>query len=125
MEVLDEEWNNILRVHALQGVLFTRFVVMRNLLLVSGDQGIGQCDRPRALDALALLLGAVGATALVEFHGVNKVVNFTNLGDCTANGLSSGTLWYRANEEADGEWIAIKSISKGGSIRAPERQWGA
>ena len=113
MEVLLEEGNDVLRIHAGECVLLgtTALGVVWDLLLVSREESVGQCNGAGALDPLSFLLRAVCTSSFVELNGVNEVIDFADLSQSLADDPATAAFWYVANEKADGKWVPIESIS--------------
>ena len=82
MEMLAQEWHNILGSHTLQHIILAglALAIMFDLLLVTGEEGIGQRYLTGRKMLVALLLGTIGTSTFIEFDGVGKVVNLADLG---------------------------------------------
>lgn len=108
MEVCLQERNDVFWFHPLQNIT-VRFAFVRDLLLESSEQRIGQRNLTSCLEALALLLSAVCTSALVKLDRINKSVDVANLGDGFGDSITS-TVRHWTNKESDGEWVSVKRI---------------
>lgn len=110
--MLGQEWHDILWSHTLEPIVLAclTLAIMFDLLFVTGEEGVGQGHLTRREMLVALLLCAVGASTFVELDGVGEVVDLADLGQGLGNGLAFAR-WYIANEEMNGEWVAINCVS--------------
>ena len=111
MEMLGQEWHDVLWSHALQSVVLAglALAIMLDLLFVSGEEGIGQRHLTGGEMLVALLLGTVGTSTFAEFDGVGEVVDLADLGQSLGD-IFAFPMWHVANEEMNGEWVAIDGI---------------
>lgn len=111
MEMLAQEWHDILWGHALQDIILgsLALAIMFDLLLVTGEECVGQRHLTGRHMLVALLLGTIGASTFVEFDGVREVVDLADLGQGLGDGLAF-PMWHVADEEMNGEWVAINRI---------------
>ena len=82
MEMLAQEWHDILGSHTLQYIVLAglALAVMFDLLLVTGEEGVGQRHLTGREMLVAFLLGTIGASTFAEFDGVGEVVDLADLG---------------------------------------------
>ena len=111
MEMLAQEWYDILGSHTLQHIILAglALAIMFDLLLVAGEEGIGQGHLTGRQMLVALLLGTIGASTFVKFDGVGEIIDLADLGQGLGDGLAF-PMWHVADEEMNGEWVAINRI---------------
>lgn len=111
MEMLAQEWHDILGSHTLQDIILAGLAlgIMLDLLLVTGEEGVGQRHLTGRQMLVALLLGTIGASTFAKLDGVGEVVDLADLGQGLGDGLAF-PMWHVADEEMNGEWVAINRI---------------
>jgi hypothetical protein len=119
MEILLQEGHHLLRLHAAEERDFPGFGFMRNLLFVSGEQGVGERNLTRRLELVFVVFLAIRAIRFVEFDRIGEIIDFSNLGQGLRHGVIM-TLGKVSDKKPNDEGISSERISVNGQL--PQRE---
>ncbi len=92
---------------------------MRNLLFVSGEQGVGERNLTRRLELVFVVFLAIRAIRFVEFDRIGEIIDFSNLGQGLRHGVIM-TLGKVSDKKPNDEGISSERISVNGQL--PQRE---